>query len=74
MDKNAWLMGIATVASFVLLGLLLFFPIPDKNVQVFIFLAGLVCGFFFGASIKQPSTLPSNVLPSPEEPITGPKP
>lgn len=51
--KNDRLMLIATVASFGLLYFMLFVAIPDKNNQVFVFLLGLVCGFFFGSSINK---------------------
>jgi hypothetical protein len=54
MEKNTWLILVATLGFLALLGGLLFFPIPKDNIQVFIFIAGLVGGFFFGASIKQP--------------------
>ena len=67
--KNNALIMVATVLSFGLLYLLAFKEVPDKNIQLFIFLAGMVCGYFFGASLKQPSTLPTNALPSPEEEV-----
>ncbi len=58
--KNDKLMILATVASFGLLYVMVFVPIPEKNVQVFVFLLGLVCGFFFGGAIKQ-ATPPGTV-------------
>ena len=58
--KNDKLMALATVAAFGLLYVMIFVPIPDKNVQVFVFLLGLVCGFFFGGAIKQ-ATPPGTV-------------
>ena len=51
--KNDTLMLIATLAAFGLLYFLLFVPLPDKNVQVFVFLAGSVTGFFFGSSLNK---------------------
>ena len=52
--KNSYLMLIATAASFALLFFLLYVPIPKDNVQLFIFLAGSLVGFFFGSSITKP--------------------
>ena len=54
--KNSWLMGGASLLAFGLLYLLAFKEIPDKNIQLFIFLAGNLCGFFFGSSINKPRT------------------
>ena len=58
--KNNRLMVLATLASYGLLYVMIFNPIPDQNVQVFVFLLGLVCGFFFGGAIKQ--TPPQEVV------------
>jgi len=57
--KNSWLMLIATVGTFILLALLLFFPLPDKNAQTFLALASFIMGFYFGSSVnKQRPPLP----------------
>ena len=71
--KNDKLMALATLASFGLLFVMVFYPIPDKNVQVFVFLLGLVCGFFFGGAIKQ-ATPPGTVstTSTPADVITPP--
>lgn len=61
--KNSYLMLIATAASFALLFFLLYVPIPKDNVQLFIFLAGSLVGFFFGSSITKPK--PADPSPSP---------
>ncbi len=58
--KNSHLMLIATLGAFILLGLLLFYPIPDKNAQIFLAIATLALGFYFGSSAnKQPTPLPT---------------
>ena len=59
MDKNSWLILVATIGFLALLGGLLFVPVPKDNIQIFIFIAGLVGGFFFGSSIKQPVPPPT---------------
>lgn len=57
--QNATLLFIATLGSFILLGLLIFFPLPDKNAQTFLALASFVMGFYFGSSVnKQRPALP----------------
>lgn len=59
MRYNQTLMLIATIGSFILLTLLLFFPLPDKNAQTFLALASFVMGFYFGSSVStkpQPTT------------------
>ncbi len=66
------LMGIATVMSFGLLYALLFIQIPDKNVQIFVFLAGIVCGFFFGSSINK-TRPPDTSIPNQPAPQGQPK-
>ena len=58
--KNDKLMALATVAAFGLLYVMAFQKIPPENKEVFIFLLGLVCGFFFGGAIKQ-ATPPGTV-------------
>ena len=51
--KNSQLMLIATVCTFILLVLLMFFPIPDANAQIFMAVSGLALAFFFGSSVNK---------------------
>ena len=67
--KNDRLMALATVCSFGLLYVMMWQPIPDKNNQVFVFLLGLVCGFFFGGVIKQATPPGTTSMTSISEPI-----
>jgi len=66
--KNSYLMLIAAIASFGLLYFLLFKEIPDKNIQIFVFLAGMVCGFFFGSSLNKSKILDPTVPAIPNDP------
>ena len=52
-NKNSYLMIIATAATFILLGLLIFFPIPDENAQIFLAVSSFVLGFYFGTGINK---------------------
>ena len=54
-------MLMATALSFGLLYMLMFKEVPDKNIQLFIFLAGSLCGFFFGSSINKQKTPDTSV-------------
>lgn len=51
--KNSQLMFVATASTFILLVLLLFFPIPDANAQIFLAVSSFVLGFFFGSSTNK---------------------
>lgn len=51
--KNSWLMLIATVATFIILILLMYQPIPDANAQIFLAVSSFVLGFFFGSSTNK---------------------
>ena len=51
--KNSQLMLIATVCTFILLVLLMFFPIPDANAQIFMAVSGIALAFFFGSSVNK---------------------
>ena len=52
--KNSHLVLIATVATFALLVLIMFFPIPEKNDQIFMAFGGMILGYFFGSSNSKP--------------------
>jgi hypothetical protein len=52
--KSNPLMLIATLGTFLLLGLLIFFPIPDANAQIFLATSSFVLGFYFGSSVNKP--------------------
>ena len=54
MDKNAWLMLVATLGTFAILVLLIFFPVQETNKMIILAIAGPTLGFFFGATLKQP--------------------
>lgn len=51
--KNSMLMLIATVGTFLLLYLLMFWAIPKDNAQVLLAIVGPTIGFFFGSSINK---------------------
>lgn len=54
MDKNVWLMIMATLGTFTILVLLIFFPVQETNKMLILAIAGPTLGFFFGATLKQP--------------------
>ena len=39
--------------AFAILIMLIFYPIPDKNAQIFLAIAGFVMGFYFGSSTNK---------------------
>ena len=70
MKNNPALMMVATIGSFGLLTLLIFFPLPDKNAQTFLALASFVMGFYFGSSLNktpQQTPLPQGESPDPND-------
>jgi hypothetical protein len=54
--KNSMLMLIATVGTFILLYLLMFFAVPDNNAQILLAIVGPTLGFFFGSSVNKAAT------------------
>jgi len=57
--KNSLLMLIATIGTFALLYLLMFFSVPQDNAQILLAIVGPTLGFFFGSSVnKNGPTLP----------------
>lgn len=50
---------IATVFTFGMLILMMFQPIPEKNIQIMLAFGSFVLGYFFGSSVKKP-TPPGN--------------
>jgi hypothetical protein len=66
-------MLIATVSTFIILSLMLFFPIPADNAQILLAIIGPTLGFFFGSSVnKQRPPEPTKGDPS-NETITAEK-
>jgi len=53
MIPNDKLMAGATIGTFLLLIVLIFAPLPDKNAQIFQAIVMLMLGFFFGSSINK---------------------
>lgn len=53
MIKNSILMLIATIGTFCLLFLLMFFAVPKDNTTILLAVIGPVLGFFFGSSINK---------------------
>lgn len=52
LDKSILLM-VATVGTLALLGLMMFFPIPKDNAQIFLAVATFLLGYFFGSAINR---------------------
>ena len=68
--NNPALMMVATIGTFILLVLLIFFPIPDKNAQTFLALATFMLGFYFGSCLNksaQPTPPPAGEIPDPND-------
>ena len=75
--KNSQLMMLATVCTFLLLGMLMFFPIPDKNAQIFMAVSGIALGFYFGSSVNKnrpPEDQRKGDTPNEKAPDTSPPP
>jgi hypothetical protein len=61
--KNGWLMLVATIGTFILLVLLIFNPLPEKNAQIFLAISTFVLGFYFGSSVGKSPVVPAIVAP-----------
>lgn len=48
-------MLVATMFTFALLILLVFFPVQETNKMIILAIAGPTLGYFFGAALKQPA-------------------
>jgi VIT1/CCC1 family predicted Fe2+/Mn2+ transporter len=59
------LMLVATAFTFMILTLLIFFPIAEGNDQIFLALGSMMLGYFFGSATSQPRRIP------PEPPEDG---
>ena len=44
------LMALSTIGTFVILILLIFNPLPEKNAQIFLSIATFLLGYYFGSS------------------------
>lgn len=53
MNPDRFLMLIVTVGTFLVLYLLIFFTIPEKNIQVFLSIASFMLGYYFGSSARK---------------------
>jgi len=62
---NSLIMAGATLAAFILLALLIFFPVPVSNKEMLIAFGGVILGFFFGSSMnKNRKEAPSETIPT----------
>ena len=52
--KNSLLMLIATVGTFILLFLMMFYAVPKDNAQILLAIVGPTLGFYFGSSVNKP--------------------
>ena len=50
---NSWLMLVALVGTFAIVGWMLDHPVPDKNAQLVLAIVMFPLGFFFGSSINK---------------------